>query len=136
MKTIRIQPYIIAIALLALTWAACYKDKGNYTYNMPEEPQVTRLDSIYSVFVGDSLIIEPTVKISGNPELIYEWRIGVPDPTMKDVVDSGSSMRVIFGLGAQRYNGKLTIFNQANGMRYFHDFIVEGKTAFSAGTTV
>ena len=136
MKQLRTLPYIVAGVVLSLLWVACYKDKGNYSYNMPEEPEITQLDSIYSVFVGDSLIIEPSVKMNGNTALRYEWRIAVPDPEMEDVVDSGSSMRVIFGLGAQRYNGMLTIYNEANGMKYFRDFIVDGKTAFSKGTTV
>ncbi|KIC93521.1 PKD-like family lipoprotein [Flavihumibacter solisilvae] len=136
MKQLRTLIYLAAGVLLSLLWVACYKDKGNYSYNMPGEPGITQMDSVYSVFVGDSLIIEPTIKMDGNPALSYEWRIAVPDPTMTDVVDSGSSMRVIFGLGAQRYTAKLTILNQSNGMKYFRDFIVEGKTAFSSGTTV
>ena len=54
---------IIVAGLLTLL-AACYRDKGNYDYNVPEEPIVTNLDTVYSVFVGDSLIIKPTVKYS------------------------------------------------------------------------
>ena len=97
MKQLRTLIYLAAGVLLSLLWVACYKDKGNYSYNMPGEPDITQMDSVYSVFVGDSLIIEPTIKMDGNPALSYEWRIAVPDPTMTDVVDSGSSMRVIFG---------------------------------------
>ena len=136
MKQIFLSAYTFIIAGLLLFMVACNKDKGNYSYNFPEEPAVTNLDSLYSVFVGDSLIIAPVVTVKENANLVLTWKLSVPDPNLKDVVDTGARFNVIFGLGPQRYSGKLTITNMDNGMKYFRDFIVNGKTAFSAGTTV
>lgn len=114
----------------------CYKDKGNYTYDMPERPVVT-LDTLYNALVGDSLIIDPKASIPGNPHLAYEWRIGVPSAdNSKDVVDSNPVMRIVFALGASRYSTKFTIINKDNGMKYFYNFIISGKTNFAKGTTI
>lgn len=126
--------FIIVVGLLAML-AACYKDKGNYTYNPPEEPIVTNLDTVYSVFVGDSLIIKPVIKYADTSKLSLDWRISVPDLT-DDLRFKGPEVRTVFGLGANRYRAKLTITDNSNGMKYFHDFIVSGKTSFSQGTTV
>jgi len=127
---------VLAVGMLLFALPGCYKDKGNYTYNMPEEPTIKGLDSVYNVFVGDSLIIDPEITLPSSSSLSFEWRISVPNPDLKDVVDSGRAMRVIFGLGAERYYGRLTVINNDNGMKYFRYFIVAGKTAFSTGTTV
>lgn len=126
--------FIIVVALLALL-AACYKDKGNYDYNPPEEPLVTNLDTVYSVFVGDSLIIKPTIQFSDPSKLNFDWSIAVPE-LASGLSFKGPEIRMVFGLGANRYRGKLTITDNANGMKYFHDFLISGKTNFSQGTTV
>lgn len=126
--------FIIVVGLLALL-AACYKDKGNYEYNPPEEPLVTNLDTVYSVFVGDSLIIKPVIKHSDISNLSFDWKVSIPE-LMDDLSFKGPEVRTVFGLGANRYRAKLTITDNSNGMKYFHDFVVSGKTAFSQGTAV
>src|SRR5918993_2457508 len=136
MKQLISNVYILFTAGVLLLVAACNKDKGNYTYNMPEAPVITNLDSVYNVYVGDSLIIEPVVTLKTNANLVLTWKIGAPDPTFKDVLDTGARFNMVFGLGPTRYAGNLTITNTDNGMKYFYTFIVSGKTAFSSGTTV
>ena len=126
--------FFIVAGLLALL-AACYKDKGNYDYNVPEKPIVTNLDTVYSVFVGDSLIIRPSIQYSDHSKLDFDWKIAIPELT-SDLAFKGPEIRTVFGLGANRYRGKLTITDNSNGMKYFHDFVVSGKTNFSQGTTV
>lgn len=126
--------FIIVVGLLAML-AACYKDKGNYDYNPAEQPVVTNLDTVYSVFVGDSLIVTPVFKYSDLSKLSFDWIVAIPE-LMSDIKFKGPEIRTVFGLGASRYNAKLTITDNSNGMKYFHDFVVSGKTAFSQGTTV
>jgi hypothetical protein len=117
-------------------FASCYKDKGNYDYNMPEVPVVTTLDSVYSVFVGDSLIIDPGVQTSkGAAHLRYDWKIAIPEKLSQDSY-TGPQLRTIFGLGPRRYFARLSITDTINGMKYFHDFAIDGKTAFSKGMVV
>lgn len=116
------------------TISACYKDKGNYTYNKPEAPAI-HLDTLYPATVGDSLIIDPKVTISNGNHLSLEWKIGGPDLTT-DSVYEGAQLRMLFNLGATRYYARLTVSNDDNGMKYFQDFYIDGKTDFSTGTTV
>ena len=64
--------FIIVVGLLVML-AACYKDKGNYDYDPAEQPLVTNLDTVYSVFVGDSLIVSPSIKYSDPSKLSFDW---------------------------------------------------------------
>jgi hypothetical protein len=125
---------IIFSVSLAVAFNSCYKDKGNYSYNLPEEPTVTNLDTVYKAVVGDSLIITPTITTKSKANLSFDWRIG--GPTVSDIHFSGSSLRMLFGLGTGRFYGHLTIINNDNGMHYFHDFYIDGITNFSVGTAV
>lgn len=123
------------IAALLVCTAGCYKDKGNYTYEVPEEPIVTNLDTVYTVFVGDSLIITPVVTISNKAKLHYEWKIVVPEQ-LTELFFKGPELRTVFGLTSSRYTGRFTIIDSSNGMKYFYAFAVQGKTDFYKGTTV
>lgn len=123
------------IVVLLLIMAGCYKDKGNYTYDVPEEPRVTNLDTVYDVFVGDSLIIKPEVNMSNKANLQYEWKIVVPEQ-MTELFFRGPELRTVFGLSSSRYTGRFTITDSTNGMKYFYTFTVQGKTDFYKGTTV
>jgi hypothetical protein len=124
----------ITLAIL-LVMAGCYKDKGNYEYNVPEEPLVTNLDTVYKVLVGDSLIVSPTITFHNKNLLGYEWKIAVPELN-SELYYKGPEIRTIFGLSASRYNARLTITDSSNEMKYFYSFIVEGNTDFSKGTTI
>ena len=126
--------YLLAIVTLVIS--ACYKDEGNYEYNMPEVPKVTTLDTVYSVFVGDSLIINPGISSQkGTEDLTYDWKIAIPEKLSHESY-TGNPLRMIFGLGPKRYYARLTITDTTNGMKYFHDFAIDGKTAFSTGMVV
>ncbi|WP_276481792.1 PKD-like family lipoprotein [Paraflavitalea pollutisoli] len=127
--------FIMIVAAGLLILAGCYKDKGNYEYSVPEAPLVTNLDTVYSVFVGDSLIVKPTVNYSHPEALRYDWKIAVPE-ILSDLTFKGPAIRTVFGIGANRYNARLTITDSSNGMKYFYTFIVSGKTDFFQGTTV
>jgi hypothetical protein len=125
---------IIFSVSIAVAFNSCYKDKGNYSYNLPDEPVVTNLDTVYKAVVGDSLIITPTITMKTKANLSFDWRIG--GPTMSDIHFTGSSLRMLFGLGAARFYGRLTVINNDNGMHYFHDFKIDGITNFSIGTAL
>ncbi|UAY56748.1 PKD-like family lipoprotein [Arachidicoccus terrestris] len=125
---------------LVLLVSSCYKDKGNYTYQLPAAPVIRNMDSVYEVFVGDSLVIAPDVQLQGSTagQLKYSWTIHVPPVTASDTDRhyEGKDLRIIFGLGPKSFTGRFAIENTANGMKYFKDFTLVGKTAFSKGMTV
>ena len=124
---------LLFLSVLAVTFTACHKDLGNYDIAIPEAPAVT-LDSVYTASVGDSLIITPTIKSKDASQMELYWRISVMEGD--DVLDTGASLRIIYGLQAKRYSGRLTVYNKANGMKYFHKFFVDGATEFARGTSV
>jgi hypothetical protein len=120
----------------ALLQLACYKDKGNYDYHMPIEPDVTNLDTLYKVFIGDTLIIDPKLKTTDpNGKFGYSWRIQLPK-TFSDTTLTGVPFNFIFSLPPDMYAVRLTITDSSNGMKYFHDFKILGQTQFSIGALV
>lgn len=122
------------MAVFMVVFSACHKDLGHYDIDMPVEPVVSELDSVYPANVGDSLIITPKIKSDARADIELQWRISVMEGD--DVLDTGSSLNIIFGLQAKRYAARLTVFNKTNGMKYFHNFFINGGTEFSTGTTV
>lgn len=140
MRIRKVFSYSTCCCLLVLLMISCYKDKGNYVYQVPEAPVIQNMDSIYEVFVGDSLIIAPDVKLKGSTadQLKYSWTIHVPPKTSSDTDRhyEGKDLRIVFGLGPRSFTGRFAIENTANGMKYFKDFTLVGKTAFSKGMTV
>lgn len=126
-----------AILLISFAWVitSCTKDLGNYNYIAPEEPQLIELDSVYIAYVGDSLKIKPKVTFSNPAQLSYEWKISIPEQFRSEEYE-GEELNLFFGYGAKRYKARLAIVDNENGMKYFHDFIIEGRTAFSQGITV
>lgn len=126
---------LILLAVTGMLVSACYKDKGNYEYNVPEQPLITNIDSVYSVNIGDSLNVRPVVSFSDKGRLSYEWRIGVPEE-FGERLYTGSELNIIFGLSPKEYHVRMTVYDSLNGMKYFYNFIISGKTALSSGTTV
>ncbi len=128
--------HLIILIIAVVLFAGCYKDKGNYDIHMPETPVVTNLDDLYEAIVGDSLIIEPTITLSGDADIELEWRIDAPDAPVGTYEFTGPSLRIVFGLQANRYGARMTVHNKTNGMKYFHFFDIQGITEFVRGTTV
>ncbi|WP_285008984.1 PKD-like family lipoprotein [Pedobacter faecalis] len=121
------------LSVISVIFTACHKDLGHYEIDMPETPEVV-MDSVFTANVGDSLIITPTIKSKDLANIELHWRISVMEGT--DVLDTGASLRIIYGLQAKRYPGRLTVYNKANGMKYFHKFFIDGATEFARGTSV
>lgn len=121
---------------LALLIAACSRDKGNYDYMELPDPVIEGLDTTYSVITGDSLIITPTVKLaSGKNDYSCHWKINVPEQAMSLDYDS-KDLRIVFGLASGRYTAQLALVDNANGMKYFYEFVIHCQTEFTKGTLV
>lgn len=137
MKQFRTANYSLLLFFVSgalITLNSCYKDKGNYTYHTVVAPVVTNLDTLYNVFVGDSLVVKPTVILPGDTtKLVLSWTILKTDG---DLTYNGNALRLLFGLGAGGYTTRLTITNPANGMEYFYYFTINSQTNFAMGTTV
>ena len=127
---------VYILTVWAFVAASCYKDKGNYSYHVPPAPVVTNLDTVYQATVGDSLIIQPAVVIDEPaPRLGLEWKIAVPEQ-LTSLAFQGPALRTVFGLKPSRYYARLTITDSTNGMKYFYDFAIDGRTVFASGTAV
>jgi len=127
---------IYILTVWACGAVSCYKDKGNYTYHVPPAPVVTNLDTVYQATVGDSIVIQPAVVIDEPaPRLGFEWKISVPEQ-LTSLDFKGPALKTVFGLNPTRYYARLTITDSTNGMKYFYDFAIDGKTVFASGTTV
>jgi hypothetical protein len=126
--------YIIAALLIVLT--ACYKDKGNYDYIDIKPPVISNFDSTYIAYAGDSLIISPVITLpEGRTDMTCTWKITIPEEARSADYD-GSSLRIVYGLGATRYSALFTVTDNAVGMKYFYNFTIIGRTAFTSGTVV
>jgi len=122
----------ILIAVVSFL-ASCYKDKGNYDYVTLGEPVLTNMDSIYTVFTGDSLIIEPKITLGGGRSKVScHWIINVPAEA-KDYTYDGVSLRIVFGLPATRYTATLVVTDEELGMKYYYPFLIQAKTEFTTG---
>ena len=130
------QLLMVMLSVFVLLQLACYKDKGNYDYHLLATPQVANLDTFYSVFLGDTLVIKPTVT-SDNPnaKFGYSWRIGLPKQ-FRDTTLTGYPFTFLFNLDADTYTVRVTITDSSNGMNYFKEFKIRGLTQFSRGTLV
>jgi hypothetical protein len=116
--------------------AACSKDKGNYDYIEVPKPVVTAIDTAYTATVGDSLIIIPEVLLkTGKNDYSCFWKIDVPEKAMSMDYE-GQALRIVFGLGANRYNALLKVRDNNNGQVYFYKFVIKGQTAFTRGVLV
>lgn len=125
--------YIFGVSAWLLS--ACSKDKGNYDYVAVPEPVISNIDTAYVAISGDSLIISPKVVLSGPKDYSCEWKIDVPERAMS-LDYTGKELRIVFGLGANRYNALLRVLDNNTGQKYFFKFIIKGQTQFTRGTLV
>jgi len=127
---------LVMLTALALLQLACYKDKGNYDYHPVDAPDLTGLDTLYEVAIGNSLLIKPLVTTNEpNARLGYSWRISIPSQ-LRDTILTGDTFSFLFNLNPDTYPVRLTITDSSNLMKYFWDFKIKGTTPFSKGTLV
>lgn len=126
--------YLVSIVLLL---TACAKDKGNYDYVDVPSPTVAHMDSLYTVVIGDSLIISPSITINskGGNNYSLHWSVAVPE-LLSSIDFDGKELHMLFALGATSYNARLTITDENNGQKYFRNFVIKGVTEFTKGTVI
>ncbi|MBL0742994.1 PKD-like family lipoprotein [Chryseolinea lacunae] len=126
---------LLFFGLMALT--SCYNDLGNYTYNEVEEPIVTGMQVKIVAFVGDSLIIRPTVKhsLSATDQMEYKWDISNPVDLREEFYD-GKNLNIVCHLKESTYSAKFIVTDKSNGMKYFFPFKIEVRSEFTKGTLV
>ena len=127
---------LVMLTAFGLLQLACYKDKGNYDYKDIAIPEITGLDTLYKAFLGDTIIINPTVKSADpNATFTYTWRVGLPK-LFSDTTLTGYPFKFIFSLEPDDYDVRLTVTDNTNGMKYFRYFRIRGQTQFSVGSLV
>ena len=130
------QKILALLIAIALVQQACYKDKGNYDYQEIAVPQLKNLDTLYTVLIGDTLRVTPTVT-SDNPNAKFGlvWRIMIP-LEMRDTTITGSELKFQMKLKPDRYHVRLTITDSSNGMKYFHETAIASVTPYSKGIVI
>lgn len=127
---------LVMLTALGLLQLACYKDKGNYDYKEIAVPEITGLDTLYKAFLGDTIVIKPTVTTTdANATFTYTWRVSFPK-RFSDTTITAYPLRLIFSLEPEVYDVRLTVTDNSNGMKYFRFFRISGQTQFSAGSLV
>src|SRR5687767_12285317 len=110
---------LVILTALGLLQLACYKDKGNYDYKTIVVPEITGLDTLYKVFLGDTLVIKPTVTTTDpNAKFGYSWRVAFPKIN-SDTTLTGNPFRLVFSFEPETYDVRLIITDSSNGMKYF-----------------
>jgi hypothetical protein len=127
--------YIAAGVTLVL--AACSRDLGDYNYkDVPDPVFLGVKDSTFQAMVGDSLIIEPVVKMpKGSGEYSIRWKIDIVDE-MRSVEFEGKTLRFVFGIGSNRYTSTAILTDSTTGMKYYYKFAIQGNTEFTRGTLI
>ncbi|WP_295128391.1 PKD-like family lipoprotein [uncultured Chitinophaga sp.] len=127
--------YIAAGVSLAL--ASCSRDLGDYDYKEVPDPVVMGIqDSVFQAMVGDSLIIEPVVKLpSGTNKYSIKWKVDISDE-MRSIEFEGKTLRFVFGIGSNRYPGLAVLTDSTTGMKYYYKFSIQGNTEFTRGTLI
>lgn len=114
--------YIIALAGICLS-AACYKDKGNYSYQPVNELAVAQFDTVkgYVAYYGDSLKIDPvisgTIDKNGTGNYSYEWSYQVPSYAIT-VLSTQKNLRYKIDMLPGNYSLRLKVTDNTSGVLY------------------
>ncbi|RXK80833.1 PKD-like family lipoprotein [Filimonas effusa] len=80
--------------LLLVCFPACLKDMGNYHYQAREQVTVGGIQTLYSVFRGDSLCIDPQIfSTSPDTAFAYSWSLNKNIPAEPETMDTISHSR-------------------------------------------
>lgn len=114
--------YIIAfISICCCT--ACYKDKGNYSYEPINEVSVTQLDTVngYLAYYGDTLKIDPvitgTIDKGGTGDYTYEWSYQLPSNAIT-VISKEKNLRYKIDMLPGNYSLRLKVTDNKSGVLY------------------
>jgi hypothetical protein len=120
----------ILASLAVLSFSACYKDIGNYSYHSINEVSFQNIDTIkgYSAYFGDTLTISPTVVSSANDtsenDYTYEWsfRLGVAqtatNPLRDSVVSTQRALAVKIALTPGNYTLQYRVTDKKTGVQF------------------
>lgn len=131
--------HIYILIFVAILFASCKKDLGNYTYSPPSEPVIAGIKNVtFPAQIGDSLIIAPKITLAdGDPlkDLTFEWHITVQE-LLTEVSYTGYPLKMVYNLGPGDRVAKLVVTDKRNGLIYKIPFTITGTTQFSVGTLV
>lgn len=126
MKSIK----ILLIAVLPFIFGRCYEDKGSYNYEQMSDPQVSGLDYLYKVGLGETVKITPTVTYPGGrkPVVSYEWNID------GRIVSTDSVLLIEQYAGSVgKVSCSFNVINDAEGVKYMNFFQIEVSPTYGTG---
>jgi hypothetical protein len=121
-----------AMGLLLVAGVSCIKDKSNYDYHDVNSVEISGIDSLYRVMLGQPLRITPTLEFSvdeNKDEMHYRWHVlGGNNWTSRGVISSERNLDVIVGGSLMSreatYQLLYSVTNMTTGVRYDKRFRV------------
>ncbi|MDR0766545.1 MAG: hypothetical protein LBF09_06390 [Odoribacteraceae bacterium] len=129
------------IYIIALLLAACYEDKGNYTYNAINEItfDTTSTPTTYTAEVSGQLVIDPVITATGalpDPDdLAYEWYFYSSALTVHDwyPVSHEKKLDITMIYNAGTYRATLYVTNKKTNLTSHFTFNVNLISRISHG---
>ncbi len=138
------QLYTLLLAALALSFAACADDEGNYDYNAVDEIKIDGLPESVSKNLGEVLEIDPQIE-SKYTDLKYEWYMW--DRAKEDLPDNvgriegyepeliGTEKKLAYEVKCPvaLYTIMLKVYSQSTGYFSMASMRFDAKSEFTRG---
>ncbi len=130
------------LLLVAVLFAACKKDKGNYNYKAINEMQaVENLPDVVEAIYGKQLVIDPVVKFSLDPNFdtnkySYEWSYIGPNGlggSKLFILATTQKLDILTNLAAGNYAAYYCVTDKATGVKYRKDFTLKVSNEINEG---
>jgi hypothetical protein len=132
--------YLALSALLVVALQACYKDKGNYSYNDVNAITISTSASSYNVLVPDSLRIDVTIQqTQPHPDgLAFQWVLYPTGqaPLTRRTIGTTQNLRAAITEDPGSYVLDLFVKDKKTGVEFQKKFSIGVLTALSEGWVV
>ncbi len=129
----------LAAFVLAMAFAACSQDQGNYDYHALNEPDITGVAETNSVLIHDILDLDPSLgdNITDLDAYTYEWKV---------ICNSGDNEETVLGtdkhlqteitLNAAKYTLYFTVKEKSSGLFWRKSYTLTVSDSSSEGWMV
>ncbi len=127
------------VLMLALMFAACSQDQGNYDYHELNEPNITGVEESYSVLIHDVLDLNPSLgdNITDLDAYTYEWKvINNSGDNEETVIGTEKHLQKEITLNAGIYSLYFTVTEKSSGLFWRKSYTLTVSDSSSEGWMV